>query len=498
MLTRVAGLFAARGYNIDSLAVGPTETEGLSRMTIVVNVDESPLEQVTKQLNKLVNVIKILEHDPGSAVERELMLAKVHAQGDARARIMEICEVFRVNIVDVTATTLTRRGERQAREARGAPRSCSTSTASWSSRAPGASRSRAASAASGSARRSERRTESVPDDRPTGRNTEMATIYYEKDTDTRRLADQKIAILGFGSPGPRARAEPAGLRVRRAGRPASRLGEPRAGRGGRACACSTPPTPWPRPTSSCACCPTPATRKVYAEDIAPNLKDGDMLMFAHGFSIHFGTVVPPEGVDVTMIAPEGPRPPRAPHLRARASARRAWSPCSRTPPARRCSARWPTATGIGCARAGIIETTFKEETETDLFGEQTVLCGGLCSLIKNGFETLVAAGYQPEIAYFECLHELKLIVDLIYEGGLSWMRYSVSTTAEWGDYVSGPRVVDEHARAADGAGAGRDPGRHLRQATGSPRPTPASRSSSDLGTRRGRPSSRAWGASCAR
>ena len=120
--------------------------------------------------------------------------------------------------------------------------------------------------------------------------------------------------------------------------------------------------------------------------------------------------------------------------------------------------------GIGCARAGIIETTFKEETETDLFGEQSVLCGGISELIRNGFETLVEAGYQPEIAYFECLHELKLIIDLIYEGGLSWMRYSVSDTAEWGDYQSGPRVVDEHARDADAAGARRDPGRHVREA----------------------------------
>ena len=185
---------------------------------------------------------------------------------------------------------------------------------------------------------------------------------------------------------------------------------------------------------------------VYASDIAPNLKDGDMLMFAHGFSVHFQTVVPPEGVDVTMIAPKGPG-----HL-----VRRTYEEGNGTPglvavqqdaTGKALQRALAYGNGIGCARPGIIQTTFKEETETDLFGEQTVLCGGLSSLIMNGFETLVNAGYQPEIAYFECLHEVKLIVDLIYEGGLSWMRHSVSTTAEWGDYVSGPRVVDDHVRA---------------------------------------------------
>jgi ketol-acid reductoisomerase len=273
----------------------------------------------------------------------------------------------------------------------------------------------------------------------------MATIYYEKDTDTGVLADQKIAVLGYGSQGhahalnlqdsgydvrvglrpgsaSRAQAEAAGLRV---------LDTPDAVAEADVVMCLLPDT---------------SHAKVYAEDIAPNLKDGDMLMFAHGFSIHFQTVVPPQGVDVTMIAPKGPG-----HL-----VRRTYEEGNGTPglvavqqdaTGKALQRALAYGNGIGCARPGIIQTTFKEETETDLFGEQTVLCGGLSSLITNGFETLVAAGYQPEIAYFECLHEVKLIVDLIYEGGLSWMRHSVSTTAEWGDYVSGPRVVDEHARA---------------------------------------------------
>ena len=186
---------------------------------------------------------------------------------------------------------------------------------------------------------------------------------------------------------------------------------------------------------------------VYASEIAPNLRDGDMLMFAHGFSVHFGTVVPPAGVDVTMIAPKGPG-----HLVRRTYEQGIGTPAlvavqqDATGKARARALAYGSA--IGAARAGIIETTFEEETETDLFGEQTVLCGGISELVRNGFDTLVAAGYQPEIAYFECLHELKLIIDLIYEGGLSWMRYSVSDTAEWGDYQSGPKVVDGPSREA--------------------------------------------------
>jgi ketol-acid reductoisomerase len=274
----------------------------------------------------------------------------------------------------------------------------------------------------------------------------MATIYYEKDTDPGVVADQKIAVLGYGSQGhahaqnlqdsgldvrvglrpgsaSRARAQEAGLRV---------LDTADAVREADVIMCVLPDT---------------SHGAVYGTDIAPNLKDGDMLMFAHGFSIHFGTVVPPAGVDVTMIAPKGPG-----HLVRRTYEQGIGTPAlvavqqDATGKAKARALAYGSA--IGAARAGIIETTFKEETETDLFGEQTVLCGGISELVRNGFDTLVAAGYQPEIAYFECLHELKLIIDLIYEGGLSWMRYSVSDTAEWGDYQSGPKVVDGPSREA--------------------------------------------------
>ena len=273
----------------------------------------------------------------------------------------------------------------------------------------------------------------------------MATIYHEQDTDPSALAGQKIAVLGFGSQGhahaqnlkdsghdvrvglrpgssSRAKAEEAGLRV------------------------FDTPEAVAEADVVMVLLPDTSHGKVYAEEIAPNLNAGDMLMFAHGFSIHFGTVTPPADVDVTMIAPKGPG-----HLVRRTYEEGIGTPAlvavQQDATGKALQRALAYGAGIGAARAGIIETTFKEETETDLFGEQMVLCGGISELIRSGFDTLVEAGYQPEIAYFECLHEMKLIIDLIYEGGLSWMRYSVSDTAEYGDYVSGPRVVDEHSRA---------------------------------------------------
>src|SRR5712691_3195413 len=272
----------------------------------------------------------------------------------------------------------------------------------------------------------------------------MATIYYGKDTDPAALSGQKIAVLGYGSQGhahaqnlkdsghdvrvglragsrSRAAAEAAGLRV---------LDTADAVREADVVMVLLPDT---------------SQSKVYIEDIAPNLAPGNMLMFAHGFNIHFGTIEPPEGVDVTMIAPKGPG-----HLVRRTYEQGIGTPAlvavHQDSTGKALSRALAYGAGIGSAKAGIIETTFKEETETDLFGEQAVLCGGASELIRAGFETLVAAGYQPEIAYFECLHELKLIVDLVYEGGLSWMRHSISDTAEYGDYTGGPKIVDEETR----------------------------------------------------
>lgn len=187
--------------------------------------------------------------------------------------------------------------------------------------------------------------------------------------------------------------------------------------------------------------------KVYENEIKPNLEAGNSLVFAHGFNVHFGQIVPPADVDVFLVAPKGPG-----HLVRRTYTEGAGVPAligiyqDVTGKAKDVALAY--AKGIGSARAGVLETTFKEETETDLFGEQAVLCGGVSELIKSGFETLVEAGYQPEVAYFECCHELKLIVDLIYEGGLENMRYSISDTAQWGDFVSGPRVITSDTKQA--------------------------------------------------
>ena len=195
--------------------------------------------------------------------------------------------------------------------------------------------------------------------------------------------------------------------------------------------------------------PDEVQRTVYKNDIEPNLKPGNTLAFAHGFNIHFSQVVPPADVDVIMVAPKGPG-----HLVRRTYEQGEGVPClfavfqDASGQARDRAMAY--AKGIGGTRAGILETTFREETETDLFGEQAVLCGGLSALIKAGFETLVEAGYQPELAYFECLHEVKLIVDLVVEGGLATMRDSISNTAEYGDYTRGPRVVTEQTKAEMG------------------------------------------------
>jgi ketol-acid reductoisomerase len=274
----------------------------------------------------------------------------------------------------------------------------------------------------------------------------MATIYHDRDTDPAVLGERKIGILGFGSQG-HAHAQnlrDSGFDVRVGLRPGSSSRAIAKDAGLRVLDMSEAVA-----EADVVMCLLPDTSHgtVYESEISPNLADGDMLMFAHGFSIHFGTVVPPAGVDVTMIAPKGPG-----HLVRRTYEQGIGTPAlvavHQDSTGEALSRALAYGAGIGAARAGIIQTTFQEETETDLFGEQTVLCGGVSELVRNGFDTLVEAGYQPEIAYFECLHELKLIVDLIYEGGLSWMRYSVSDTAEWGDYQSGPRVVDDHARAA--------------------------------------------------
>jgi ketol-acid reductoisomerase len=273
----------------------------------------------------------------------------------------------------------------------------------------------------------------------------MATVYYDDDADLGLVQSRKIAVLGYGSQG-HAHAlclKDSGCEVRVGLQEGSGSRERAAAAGLEVLT----------PTEACAWAdlimvlvPDTVQRHLYADAIAPNLKAGDALLFAHGFNVHFGYVKAAEGVDVAMVAPKGPG-----HLVRRQFEEGQGTPCLLAVARDASGKAWDLARsyarGIGGTRAGALVTTFQEETETDLFGEQAVLCGGATALVQAGFETLVKAGYQPEVAYFECLHELKMIVDMIYEGGLGWMRYSVSDTAEYGDYTRGRRVIGESSRA---------------------------------------------------
>jgi ketol-acid reductoisomerase len=272
----------------------------------------------------------------------------------------------------------------------------------------------------------------------------VATIYYESDCDPSMLVGKRIAVIGYGSQG-HAHAlnnHDSGNSVVVGARPDSRAWAAATADG---LPVETVAEASAQGDIVMVLVPDHIQAGLYRDQIAPNLRAGSMLMFAHGFNIRFGGITPSADIDVSMIAPKGPG-----HLVRRQYVDGIGVPGliavhqDATGNARALALAY--GHGIGCARGGLIETTFTEETETDLFGEQAVLCGGTTQLVKMGFETLVAAGYQPEIAYFECLHELKLIVDLIWEGGLSGMRYSISDTAEYGDLTRGPRVIDDHVR----------------------------------------------------
>jgi ketol-acid reductoisomerase len=272
----------------------------------------------------------------------------------------------------------------------------------------------------------------------------MAKMYYQDDADLSVIQDKAIGIIGYGSQGhahalnlkdsglnvavglyegskSRAKAEEQGLKV---GLVAD------VARDSDIVMMLLPDT---------------AAAQVYKESVEPHLNPGDMLMFAHGFNIHYRTIVPPDSIDVTMVAPKAPGH-RMREVFTKGSGVPGLLAIHRDASGHARETGLAYAKGVGCTRAGVLDTTFKEETETDLFGEQTVLCGGVTALIKAAFETLVEAGYQPESAYFECMHELKLIVDLLYQGGMEYMRYSISDTAEYGDYSRGPMVVDEHVK----------------------------------------------------
>ena len=267
----------------------------------------------------------------------------------------------------------------------------------------------------------------------------MAEIFYDDDADLAIIQGRKVAVLGYGSQG-HAHAlslRDSGVDVR-VGLPEGSASKAKAEAAGLRVV--TPSEAAAEADLIMILAPDTVQRKLYEADVAPNLKDGDALFFGHGLNIRFGLITPPDGVDVAMVAPKGPG-----HLVRRQFVDGRGVPCliaveqDATGNAQALALSY--AKGIGGTKAGVLKTTFTEETETDLFGEQAVLCGGAAALVQAGFEVLTEAGYQPEVAYFECLHELKLIVDLMYEGGISKMRWSVSDTAEYGDYVSGPRVI---------------------------------------------------------
>ena len=267
-----------------------------------------------------------------------------------------------------------------------------------------------------------------------------ATMYYEKSADLDLLKDKTIAIIGYGSQGHAhaLNAKDSGLKVI-VGLHAS--SKSRAKDEADGLQVFTPGVATSKADVIMIVAPDTVQADLYAEEIGPNLKDGAMLMFAHGFNIHFGTIVPPTTIDVTMVAPKSPGH-RVREVYTEGGGVPGLIAVHQDATGNAKALALAYAKAIGCTRAGVIETTFKEETETDLFGEQAVLCGGATALIRAGFETLVKAGYQPEVAYFECMHELKLIVDLLYQGGLSYMWYSVSDTAEYGGYVTGDRIED--------------------------------------------------------
>ncbi len=272
----------------------------------------------------------------------------------------------------------------------------------------------------------------------------MAKSYYESDGDLASLKGLKVAIVGYGSQG-HAHA----LNLRDSGVDIIVSEAPGSENWKKAEAAGLPVMSTAEATKAgdilMVLVPDHVQSVIYEKEIVPNLSAGKTLMFAHGFNIHFEAIKPPADIDVSMIAPKAPGH-RVRELFVEGVGVPALVAIHQDPSGKALERALAYAMALGCLKAGVIETTFKEETESDLFGEQAVLCGGCAELIRAGFETLVDAGYQPEIAYFECLHELKLIVDLIYEGGLSYMRFSVSDTAEYGDYSRGPRIINQQTR----------------------------------------------------
>ena len=456
-LMRVTGLLSQRGYNIESLTVARTLDPELSRMTIAVDVDAAQRQQVIKQMNKLINVLQATDLTDLPAVVRELVLVRIRMPQESRTAVLKEAEIFGGRVVDSST-------EGFAIEATGDPEKLGEFIDVMSSYGE-IEVTRSGALAIGLETKKLRLQPPVPTKagtkmeeivdfeprpgRPLGPSgswsIQMSRRFYEKDGNLEYLNGRTVAIIGYGSQGHAhalnlrdsgvdvvvseapgspswAKAEAAGLKVMTTAEAAKVA------------------------NVIMILVPDHVQAAVYNKDIAPHMTPGKTLMFAHGFNIHFKQIAPPPGVDVSMIAPKAPGH-RVRELYTEGVGVPALVAVEQNATGQALERALAYALALGCLKAGVIETTFKEETESDLFGEQAVLCGGASELIRAGFETLVAAGYAPEIAYFECLHELKLIVDLIQEGGLAYMRFSVSDTAEYGDYTRGPRMVNEQTRA---------------------------------------------------
>lgn len=451
-LSRVAGLFSARGYNIESLTVAPTDDPSLSRMTIVTSGSDEIVEQITKQLNKLIDVIKLLDMTAYPHIEREMALVKVRVPEAAeREEVKRLADIFRGRIIDVAhdSYVIEITGEGSKLDAflvaldaftvlevvRSGVMGIARATSPCKSESPGP----APVAGAGPV--------CLPW-APLGADIkEIAmNLYYDKDADLSIIKGMKVAIIGYGSQGhahannlkdsgvdvtvglregssSRAKAEEAGLTV-------ADVDVATAGA-----------------DLIMVLAPDEYQAALYRDVLEPNLKQGATLAFAHGFAIHYNQIEPRKDLDVIMIAPKAPgHTVRSEFVRGGGIPDLIAIQQDASGKARDIAMSYASA--IGGGRTGIIETSFKDETETDLFGEQAVLCGGAVELVKAGFETLTEAGYAPEMAYFECLHELKLIVDLMYEGGIANMNYSISNNAEYGEYVTGPKVINEESRWA--------------------------------------------------
>ena len=433
VLSRVTGLISRRGFNIESLSVGPTEDPTMSRVTAIVKADEVAYEQITKQLHKLISVHKINDLTDEGAIERELVLFKVNATPERRKRDHRDCERLPREDRRRGEELAHHRGHRRREQAQG----------------HGGPLPRLRHQGDHPHRQDSDVTQQQRRLKPANRketNTMAVTIYHENDANPELIQGKKVAIIGYGSQG-HAHAlnlKDSGADVRVGLREGSKSREAAEEAGLKVMGVAEAAE---EADLIMILTPDETQAATYEAEIAPHLAPGDTLAFAHGFNIHYGYITPPADVDVVMIAPKGPG-----HMVRRVFTEGAGVPClicvHQDASGQAKDVALSYAWGIGGARAGVIETTFKNETETDLFGEQAVLCGGVTALINAGFETLVEAGYPPEMAYFECFHEMKLIVDLMYEGGMAKMRNSISNTAEYGDYYAGPQVITDEARAA--------------------------------------------------